>query len=98
MSWSSKVKYSQLPTSDTGIDWHQQRQPRDEVSLDFSSAFSYKSAFTYSKVVPPYVQEERSKLLNYKNNRKTLMLITFSTPGAQLEVVYFHSLSIDLEN
>ena len=63
MSWSSNVKYSQLPTSDTGTDWHQQR-PRDEVSLDFSSAFSYKSAFTYSKVLPPYVQEERCKWRN----------------------------------
>ena len=73
---SSKVRYSRLPTSDAGGDWNQQNNEKDYESLDFSSAFSYKSAFTYSKVAPPYVQEERSEYM-VQYNREIILFVVF---------------------
>ncbi|XP_038060189.1 stomatin-like protein 1 [Patiria miniata] len=51
--WSSSVKYSRLPKS----EWDSASQ--DSAAIDFSSPFNFESAFTYSKVMPPYVEEER---------------------------------------
>ncbi|XP_041485623.1 stomatin-like protein 1 [Lytechinus variegatus] len=48
-----RVQYSRLPMADSA----ESSPAKDSVALDFSSVHNFKSVFSYSKAVPPYLNE-----------------------------------------
>nr|XP_054773216.1 stomatin-like protein 3 [Lytechinus pictus] len=48
-----RVQYSRLPMTDSA----ESSPAKDSVALDFSSVHNFKSVFSYSKAVPPYLNE-----------------------------------------